>query len=151
MNSSIEPNKLGIVPKLAAAAGVFIIFVIILYFSFRSSPSSPEKVVEVTCELFPRCNFIKNSLNKEEIDELNNKNPSLNISNDTLNVNSIYIKDTDYVNFNDTIIRSVKSEGYDLILYPLPNFSGTPIKKTGKIYIDCGEVIIRSVIINRTK
>jgi hypothetical protein len=139
--------------KIGGGVFIFIIFVIILYFNFPSSPS-PEKIVKVPqynkCELFPRCNFIKKSFDKEEKDNLINKYPSLNISNDTLIFDSINIINSRNIPLSDTIIRSIRSEGYDITLYPLPNFTGTPIKKTGNINIECfeGEVPMRSAIIN---
>ena len=144
--------------KIGGAVVAFFIFVIILYFSFRSSPVKIEGIKATpynACELFSRCYFIKDPLKDEEINQLINKYPNLNIIKDEGSPNTVSISNLEYggdgVRIDYSIIRSIKSEGYDLILFSLPNFTGTPTKMTGKINQECIEQPFRSVIINRTK
>jgi hypothetical protein len=139
--------------KIGGAVVAFFIFFIILYFSFRSTPVKVDEETNVynKCELFPRCYFISNPLKDEEINQLINKYPSLNIIKDEGRPDMVTITDSDNIQLNYTIIRSIKSEGYNLILFSLPNFTGTPTKMTGKINLECIEQPFRSVIINRIK
>ena len=141
--------------KIGGAVVAFFIFVIILYFSFRSSPVKIEGIKATQsnrCEMFPKCYFITD-LQDDEKNELINKYPSLNINNKDTLFGKVFVQDSDNVQIPDVIIKSIKSQGCDLILFPYPNFKGTPIKRSGDIIVECaeGDVPLRSAIINRTK
>ena len=94
-------------------------------------------------KLFSLCNYY----NSGKINEFIDKYPDLNISNNTYIGSIEYTSVDDTKTYPDIIIYSIKSEGYDMILYSLPNYKGTKMELTGKIIIECLDKPMRSAII----
>lgn len=93
------------------------------------------------CEIFPRCNFNKDGLGREE---LINKYPDLNFSDKTIIYDAFTIVNTTDLKVDDVCIQSIKSEGYVITLYSKPNFTGEKMTLTDKINIECFEKPMRS-------
>ena len=107
------------------------------------------KICNALCSLYSLCNFRFNyNFNyKPQRIELINKYPDLDISDNTFIPNFINNSENDIQEYPDIIIHSIKSEGYDMILYSLPNYKGTKMELIGKTSIECLDKPIRSAII----
>ena len=108
------------------------------------------KVCKDNGGLFPWCLDKQNSKSTQLSypNEYLNKYPDLNFSNNTYIGSIEYTGVDDTRSYPDMIIHSIKSEGYDMILYSLPNYKGTKMELTGKIIIECLDKPMRSAIIN---
>jgi hypothetical protein len=100
------------------------------------------KICNDHCKLFSLCNFKNGKLNK-----LIDKYPDLDISDNTEWGGIAIVLADDIKTYPDVIINSIKSEGYDMILYSLPNYKGTKMELIGKISIECLGKPMRSAII----
>jgi hypothetical protein len=150
--------------KFGGAFIIFVIFVIILYFSFRSTPSEstplastpstsattpsqipisePKLQIQANnCELFSDCNF-KNMTNEDRI-----KYVTAGISvNEIGTITNI----TKQVKLGDMYIKSIKTNNVKLTLYSNPDFTGEVMKLENNIKynIDCLDKPMKSVIID---
>ena len=126
--------------KIGGAIVVFFIFVIILYFSFRSVPSSKRRVDRFVCILYPKCNYVDTLISKEElikeypdIDTVHNHGP-------------IVIANEDRQEMHNVLILSIRSQGYIITGYSEPGYFGEKYlmqddRKTGRLEIKCTKPI----------
>ena len=154
--------------KIGGAVVIFFIFVIILYFSFRSTPSESTpssstqpastqpastqsqipiskpklQIQENNCELFSDCNF-KNMTNEDIIKYVT---AGISVS-DVGTITNI----TEQVKLNNMYIKSIKTNNVKLTLYSNPDFTGEVMKLENNIKykIDCLEKPMKSVIIDK--
>jgi hypothetical protein len=149
--------------KIGGAVVAFIIFVIILYFSFRSVPSEsiPSASIQSTstqlqipisepklqiqennCELFSDCNF-KNMTNEDIIKYVT---AGISVS-DVGTITNI----TEQIKLGDMYIKSIKTNNVKLTLYSNPDFTGEVMKLENNIKynINCLDKPMKSVIIDK--
>ena len=136
--------------KIGGAVVVFIIFVIISYFSFRSGPPLKRKIDRFACILYPECNFIDfaSGVNKEQLIK---EYPDIDIN--KVLTQTFHINNTDYVEVHNVYIQSIRSQGYIITAYSAPEFFGEKYifqddRLTGNIEIKCLKPI-RSIKIKK--
>jgi hypothetical protein len=137
--------------KIGGAVFVFIIFVIILYRSFSSSPPSKRRIDRFACILYPACDFL-DSISGVNKDLLIKQYPDIDV-NMVLNHKSIHIANIDYQEFHNVYIQSIRSTGYIITAYDGPEYFGEKYifqddKKTGNIEIKCSKPL-RSIKIKK--